>query len=92
MADALERAGKPLPEWIENAPQPPEHQWDLWAAFHTLSDSRQMGMGPGPIPLSEIESYFRVFDVRDPDQIDEWITLIRQMDREYLQVASESHD
>lgn len=46
-------------------------------------------MGQGPIPLTEIESYFRIFDIEDPDMVDEWITLIRDMDREYLKVCAE---
>lgn len=88
----LERRGQPLPEWITNAPQVPDHQAPVWAAFNTLSDSRQMGMSAGPIPLTEIEAYLRLFDITDPDDVDEYLTLIRRMDREYLKVSSEMQE
>lgn len=44
-------------------------------------------MSEGAIPLTEIECYFRMFGIHDPDLVDEWVYLIRQMDREYLQVV-----
>ena len=57
-----------------------------------LSGSRQMGMGPGPIPLTEIEAYFRLTNVHDPDDVDEYLKLIREMDQEYLKAQSEQQD
>jgi hypothetical protein len=87
--EVLERNNQPLPPWIADAPQVPDHQAPVWAAFQTLTDSRQMGMAAGPIPLTEIEAYLRLFDITDPDDVDEYLTLIRRMDREYLKVSSE---
>lgn len=49
-------------------------------------------MAPGPIPLSEIESYLRMFGVSDRDQANEWVYLIRMMDREFLKITSEQSD
>jgi hypothetical protein len=49
-------------------------------------------MSAGPIPLTEIEAYLRLFDITDPDDVDEYLTLIRRMDREYLKVSSEMQE
>jgi hypothetical protein len=76
----------------ENGPAIPEHQIDVWDAFWVLHDSRPVGMAPGGIPLTEIEAYLRMYDIRDPDLIDEWLTLIREMDREYLKVSGEQRE
>jgi len=81
-----------LPEWITEAPEPPEHQSDVWEAFHILSDSRQSGMSVGPIPLTEIESFFRMFSINDPDLVHEWLTLIREMDNEFMQFMRNKED
>jgi hypothetical protein len=51
-----------------------------------------MGMAVGAIPLTEIEAYFRLFDITDPDDIDEYLILIRRLDREYLRVSSEQQE
>lgn len=62
MAERNEAAGKPPPRrlleledldlWIENQ--------EAWRAFWDLHPTRQIGMGAGGIPLSEIEAYLRL--------------------------------
>lgn len=54
-----------------------------------LSDSRRVGMQAGAIPLTEIEAYMRMHRITDPDLIDEWIYLVREMDREYIRACSD---
>lgn len=41
-------------------------------------------MGAGPIPLTEIEAYCRLFSLTDPDDRADLITVIGAMDAEYL--------
>jgi len=71
------------------APEPPEERLSIWEAFTILSDSRQMGMTQGPIPLTEIESYLRMMGIRSKDECWQWLHLIRELDREYMQYQSE---
>lgn len=57
-------------------------------AFNLLSGSRGLGLaGPLPIPLSEIESYCRLFAVTDPQEAAELVELVQAMDAAYLEVA-----
>lgn len=91
----MEEKGLPPPSWTqerENGPAIPEHQIDVWDGFWVLNDSRPVGMAPGGIPLIEIEAYLRLYGIRDPDDVDEWLTLLRAMDREYLKVSAEQRD
>jgi hypothetical protein len=58
-------------------------------AFDRLSSARGAGFGgPNPIPLSEIESYCRLFGWRDPEEIGELVELIQAMDEAYLEVST----
>ena len=63
----------------------PDMQW-IWDAFWMLHRSRQIGMSVGPIPLSEIESFIRLFEVRE---IEAFIAAIDALDRMYLQHTNE---
>jgi len=49
-------------------------------------------MGPGPIPLTEIEAYFRLFAVTDPDDAEEIVYLIQEMDQEFLKQQKPQDD
>ena len=58
-------------------------------AFNLLSGSRGFGLyGALPIPLSEIESYCRLFSVTDLQEAAELIALVQAMDATYLEVAA----
>ena len=58
-------------------------------AFNLLSGSRGVGLGGAlPIPLSEIESYCRLFAVTDPQDAAELVELVQAMDAAYLEVAA----
>ncbi len=48
-----------------------------------------MGFGAGAIPLSEIESYFRIFGIDDPFERQDFIEIIGAMDAVYLEWADE---
>lgn len=58
-------------------------------AFALLSGSRGAGLGrPLPIPLSEIESYCRLFGLTDPDDVVDLVELIVAMDTVYLDATA----
>lgn len=50
-------------------------------AFNTLSSTRQYGMGPNPITLTEILAYLTIWDVDDRD---EFIHHMLAMDSAFL--------
>ena len=59
------------------------------AAFGLLSSSRAHGFaGPLSIPLSEIESYCRLYGVGGPEEVAGLIEMIQAMDAAYLEVAA----
>lgn len=52
-------------------------------AFRELSTCRAIGMAEGPIPFTAIVEYSRIYDVED---FEEFLYLMRVMDREYLRI------
>ena len=63
-------------------------QWYL-SAFQMLSSSRQVGMAPGPIPLSEIAVYWQISAI---DPLMDTTEIIRAMDAAWLNHAREARD
>jgi hypothetical protein len=58
-------------------------------AFRVLSGARGAGFGgPLPIPLSEIESYCRLFGWSDPEETGELVEVVQAMDAAYLEVSA----
>jgi hypothetical protein len=55
--------------------------FDIQDAFIFLSPSRTVAFGTGFIPLSEIETYLRLFPT---DDIERFLTLIRAVDNAYV--------
>lgn len=62
----------------------------MWEAFNVLSPSRNVGMGAGAIPLSEVKAYCEMFDVAGQEKED-LLYLIRALDDEYLKITNEKH-
>lgn len=60
------------------------YERELVLAYNQLTIRRQMGFTAGPIPLSEIESFVRLYG---PPQMpmDIFVELLGVMDHEYLQ-------
>jgi hypothetical protein len=57
-----------------------------YEAFHILSSSRPVGMGgASPIPISEIESYMRIFEITEMHEKKFFIYRIRLIDHLYLE-------
>ena len=58
-------------------------------AFGRLSGARGAGFGgPYPIPLSEIESYCRLFGWSDHEEVGELVEIVQAMDAAYLEVSA----
>jgi hypothetical protein len=62
---------------------------DVRDAFVVLSPSRPFGFGVGCIPLSEIESFVRLYEVED---IDRFLRLIRAMDTAYVEKINQRNE
>lgn len=62
---------------------------DVRDAFVVLSPSRPFGFGVGCIPLSEIESFIRLYEVED---IDRFLRLIRAMDTAYVEKINQRNE
>lgn len=60
---------------------PYEMQW-IWDGFTILNTSRQLGFDMGPIPISEVDAYVRLFEVPD---VEIFVACIRAADAMYLQ-------
>jgi len=62
---------------------------DVRDAFVVLSPSRPFGFGVGCIPLSEIESFIRLYEVED---VDRFLRLIRAMDTAYVEKINQRNE
>lgn len=62
---------------------------DVRDAFIVLSPSRPFGFGVGCIPLSEIESFIRLYEVED---VDRFLRLIRVMDTAYVEKLNQRNE
>jgi hypothetical protein len=58
-------------------------------AYNLLAGSRAAGpAGPLPIPLSEIESYCRLFGWRGAEEVADLVEILQAMDAAYLEVVA----
>lgn len=77
-------AGQPTPS-LDRMPKVPFYLQSIWEAFSILSGSRPASMsGALPIPMTELLAYCTLKRVDDPDDIDDLIYFIREMDAAYL--------
>lgn len=78
------RTIKPTPKALLTKPELwPWNEW-VWEAFMVLCGSRPVGMGPGMIPLSEIEAYGRIHGL-PPDEVKDLVFFVQAMDRTFLE-------
>lgn len=67
---------------------PVEGEW-LWGVFLALDDTRESGMGLGPITFTEMKAYASLFGFRfQPAEIG----IIRRLDRAYRVFRSQKSD
>ena len=79
--ESLVEQGKNPPA-LENRTHLPYCLIEYYRAFKMLSGSRRLGMGVGPIPLSEIVAYLQIYPTHD---VDLFIYLLMTMDDYYLE-------
>lgn len=74
----------PLPKYIQEAPELLPGLEFFFEAFFELTGDRAVGMGVlGPIPYSSLRQY-AVWHGLEGEDIEEFIFMLRAMDREYL--------
>ena len=61
-------------------------------AFWRLNNDRQLGAGLGPISFLSIDAYGRRYGIDDLDEFDRFLSIIRAMDAEYLQLRNPKAD
>lgn len=69
--------------FVKQAPTLTDFEVYYADAFLTLSNSREVGFGIGPIKISEIAAYLTIFPAYDADM---FVSLIQAMDAEYLEL------
>lgn len=77
---------------LDNEPMLEFHLVLVWRAFTTLSRSRQMGFGVGPIPLTEIKAYFDLVGIEDVESRCYYLDLIQIMDSHWLERVKSNVD
>ena len=74
------------PKALESRPVVYDWMVEYLKAFDTLNATRQFGMGPNPIQLSEILAYLQVFETDDPEVMIHYTLL---MDQSFLTAQAE---
>jgi hypothetical protein len=71
--------------------RPPCYGWmgEYLKAFNVLSSSRQYGMGPNPIQLTEILAYIELFGTSDKMSL---IQYVLRMDEAYLTTKAKQQE
>ncbi len=80
--------GREPPEAYFQQPEIPEDLQFYWLAFFDLSSERQIGMGIGPIPRSQIRHYAIEHDILSRDEFEHFYRIVRAIDEEYITIAN----
>lgn len=84
VARMAKRTGHKVPEKLTtDRPRLPEYLFLFYDAFFDLTNDRQLGFGPGPIPITAIYAYCRHHGIVGKLERD-MVKFIRYMDAEYL--------
>lgn len=84
--EQIEKETGITPDALRRRPLPTQFEQSFYNAFVTLSGSRQItAVGPMAIPLSEIKSFFELYEITDTDEQDEYLELIQTLDKAYLE-------
>jgi len=81
------QANEELPLFVQKMPHLREDLHWIAEAFYRMTSSRQIGFGVGPIPLTEIDAYIRLFGLLD-DDIERFYRLITALDAVYVKWTS----
>jgi len=74
---------RPIPDRINNAPRLTLGLEFYYAAFNDLSTCRDVGMGMGPIPWTEVQAYADSYGLSE-DESDDLHVLMALMDKAFL--------
>ena len=78
---------------VKNAPELYEWNHPVWSGFHSLSGSRQWTMGGAvSIPFSEMVAWLSEMRIADPDERNELMGMLQEMDRVYLGWVNRDED
>lgn len=78
------KPGETLP-FMDRRPRLKDELIPFWDAFFVLSNSRShTGFGPNPVSFADLKAYLELFEVREEDDIDDFIFFIQLLDGIYL--------
>lgn len=78
------------PPALANRPRPTEWTAEYYRGYLYLVDSRSVGMGSvGSVPLSEMVALLDLLDVREPDERETWVRMLRALDSVYVRSMAE---
>lgn len=86
VSDMARRTGHSVPERLKERPDIPVYLHLFYDAFFDLTNDRQLGFGPGPIPITAIYAYCKHHNIVGRQERD-MVKFIRYMDNEYLKFA-----
>lgn len=86
----IEQATGTTPAALLDAPVAVGLEKELVLAYNFLASRRSIGFTPNPIPLSEIESYVKIFGTPSMP-VDVFVELLGTMDVEYLTKLHGTH-
>lgn len=69
------------PKALENRPVPIQGMDFYFDAYSQLQTERQIGMAVGDIPWGSIVKYAQFHGIENPDDIQDFITIIRAVER-----------
>lgn len=78
------KPGETLP-FMQRRPTLKPELMPFWDAFIVLSNSRQhTGFGPNAISFVDVKSYLELYNIKEDDDIDDYIFFIQLLDGIYL--------
>jgi hypothetical protein len=84
----LAKQGEDVPALL-NRPTLTMWQRYFWEAYQTISSSRNFhSAGIASIPLTEIFTYFQIYNIRDLEMRDLYLQHIQTLDNTYLEHAN----
>lgn len=78
-----------MPKGLADRPQLAWYNAFYLESFYVLSNSRPIGMGVGPIPVSEVWALCQMHGDFSPEERLRFLSLMRRLDAEYLAHANQ---
>lgn len=74
---------------LEARPAPPVHLLQEWSGFAALSRRRPVGFSVGAIPLAELRAWMDEMGLHDPEQREDFLTVVEAMDAEFMRIQND---